>query len=72
MRQGNVEDRAARVLELIQRLKEVREQRESLDGFWWATSKGEAEGREVAIQACDRMEAEILAELRNLGMRETA
>ncbi len=70
MRQAPVEDRAARVLELIQRLGEVRKKREAIDDWWWPAEEGEDESRKVSIQACDSMEAEILSELRNFGMRQ--
>ena len=71
MRQAPVEDRAARVLELIQRLGEVRKKRESVDDWWWPIADDEAEARAVAIQACNAIEAEILSELRSFGMQET-
>ena len=71
MRQGTVEDRASRVLELIQRLKEIREQRKAAEeDWWWAADKGERETREVVAKTCENLESEILAELQNLGLRE--
>jgi len=74
MRQGTVEDRAARVLELMRRFKEIRQQREEIrkEG---KRSDGGADGqearkadnaREAFEHAFDRLEGEIVQELRSL------
>jgi len=78
MKAGTVEDRAARVLELMQRLKEIRTQRaelkkqsESYDAWAFPDKDNEAANAAFA-KAFARLEAEILEELRNLGLLDEA
>ena len=74
MKEGTVEDRAARVLELMKRLKEIREQRRELKDdrhpvdAWMFPDRGRDETREAFVKAFKNLEAEILQELRNLGL----
>lgn len=76
MRQGTVEDRAARVLELMQRLKEIRAQRNELKDsrhpldVWMFPDKGKDEAKAAFAKAFEKLETEILGELRNLGLLE--
>jgi hypothetical protein len=78
MKHGTVEDRAGRVLELMRRLKEIRAQstelkkdRESFD-TWWAEDRGKNAANAAFAKAFENLEAEILEELRNLGLLDKA
>lgn len=78
MREGTVEDRAARVLELVKRLKEIRAQRSELKdprhplNAWMFPDSGTDDAREAFVNAFKKLEAEILQELRNLGLLDEA
>lgn len=74
MVQGTVEERAARVLELLRRFKEIRQQRQELrrtgrrsDGSGERGTAGKKDAvHEAFEQAFERLESEIVQELRSL------
>jgi len=80
MDRGSVEDRAARVLELMRRFKEIRQQRDELRKAGKradAASEGKPARKADAVpdafeRAFDRLEGEILQELRSLELLEQA
>ncbi|HTT67035.1 MAG TPA: hypothetical protein VMF70_03310 [Gemmatimonadales bacterium] len=76
---GTVEDRAARVLELLRRFKEIRQQRDDLAKARKrpeAAREGPALRKQDAVheafgRAFDNLEAEILQQLRSLEVLDT-